>query len=68
MKFTERISDAANQLLKNAKLLRSREGFISINICLDRTVSETMGNKKLLEELKLKIEAEPDKFYVIRNI
>ena len=63
VKFTER--DAANQLLRNAKLLRSREGLKSLYICLDRTVSERMAYKKLLEELKLKREAEPDKFYVI---
>ena len=67
VKFTVRSPDVANQLLRKAKLLRSKEGFKSVYISPDRTVSERRAFKKLLEELKVKRDAEPDKFYVIRN-
>ena len=36
-------------------------------ICPDRTVEERKAYRKLLEELKTSREAEPDKFFVIRN-
>ena len=67
VKFSVRRSDVANQILRKAKLLRTKEGFKSVYICPDRTVSERKAYKKLLEELKLKRQSEPDNFYVIRN-
>ena len=67
VKFTVRSSDVANQLLRKAKLLRSKEGFRSVYISPDRTVTERRAYKKLLDELKLKRETEPDKFHFIRN-
>ena len=67
VKFSVRSSDVANQILRKAKLLRSRDGYKSVYVCPDRTVSERKAYKKLLQELKLKREAEPDKFHVIRN-
>ena len=67
VKFTVRSPDVASQLLRKAKLLRSKAGFKSVYISPDRTVSERRAYKKLLDELKVKREVEPDKFYVIRN-
>ena len=67
VKFSVRSSDVANQILRKAKLLRTKEGFKSVYICPDRTVSERRAYKKLVEELKLKRQSEPDKFYSIRN-
>ena len=58
--FDEISADVANQILRNAKLLRTKEGFKSVYICPDRTVSERRAYKKLLEELKLKRQSEPD--------
>ena len=36
-------------------------------LCPDRTVEERQAHKKLIQRLKLKREAEPDKFFAIRN-
>ena len=68
VKFSEKSSDVENQLVRKAKLLRTKEGFKSVYICPDRTVSERRAYKKLVEELKLKRQYEPDKFYLIRTI
>ena len=45
----------------------SSEGFRSVYISPDRTVSERRAYKKLVDEVKLKRETEPDKFHFIRN-
>ena len=67
VKFTVRSSDVANHLFRRAKLLRSIEGYNSVYICPDRTLSERRAYKKLLDELKLKRGTEPNMFHVIRN-
>ena len=67
IKFTLSSSDVVGQVLRKAKLLRSKEGFKSVYVCPDRTIEERRAYKKLLHELKLKSEAEPDKSFVIRN-
>ena len=67
IKFTVSSSDMACQVLRKARLLRSKEGFKSVYVCPDRTVEERRAHKKLVQELKVKRVAEPDKFYVIRN-
>ena len=67
IKFTLSSSDVVCQVLRKAKLLRLKEGFKSVYLCPDRTIEERRAYKKLLHELKLKSEAEPNKSFVIRN-
>ena len=50
-------SDIAIQVLRKAKLLRTKEGYKSIYICPDRSVEERRAFKKLWEELKEKRKA-----------
>ena len=57
----------AYQVLRKARLLRLKEGFKSVYMCPDRTFEERQAHKKLLQELKLKHAAYPDKFFAIRN-
>ena len=59
--------DIVQQVLRKARLLRTKEGYRAVYICPDRTLEERMAYKKLLEELKTKRVAEPDKFFTIRN-
>ena len=59
--------DIVQQVLRKARLLRTKEGYRAVYICPDRTVEGRMAYKKLLEELKTKRNAEPDKFFAIRN-
>ena len=67
VKFSLSSSDLVNQVLRKARLLRTKEGFQSVYISPDRTVEERRAYKRLIEELKKKRQAEPDKFYIIRN-
>ena len=53
--------------VEKARLLRTKEGYRAVYICPDRTLEERIAYKKLLDELKTKREAEPDKFFSIRN-
>jgi hypothetical protein len=55
------------QVLRKARLLRTKEGYGAVYICPDRTVEERIAYKKLFDELKTKRESEPDKFFSIRN-
>ena len=59
--------DVVQQVFRKARFLRTKEGYRAVYICPDRTVEERMAYKKLLEELKIKREAEPDKFFSIKN-
>ena len=68
IKFTLICCNVVCQVLQEAELLRPKEGFKSVYLCLDRTFEERQAYKKLLYELKLKSEAEPNKSFVIRNI
>ena len=67
IKFTVSSSDMACQVLRKARLLRLKKGFKSVYMCPDRTFEERQAHKKLLQELKLKHAAYPDKFFAIRN-
>ena len=67
IKFTLSSSGVVNQVLREAKLLRSKEGFKSVHMCPDRTIEKRRAYKILLEELKLKSKAEPNDSFVIRN-
>ena len=60
-------SELAAQVLRKAKLLRTKEGYKSIYICPDRSVEERRAFKKLWEELKEKRKAEPNRVHFIRN-
>jgi len=60
-------SDTAAQVLRKAKLLRTKEGYKNIYICPDRSVEERRAFKKLWEELKEKRKAEPNRVHFIRN-
>ena len=55
------------QILKNARKLRAKDGFRSIYLCPDRFIDERRAYKKLVEELKLKRSKELDKVHVIKN-
>ena len=67
VKFSLSSSDLVDQVLRKARLLRTKEGFQSVSVCPDRSVEERRAYKRLIEELKKKRQAEPDKFYIIRN-
>ena len=67
IKFTLRSSDMVNQILRKAKLLRTKEGYRNIYISPDRTVDERRAFKKLLEELQLKRKADTGKVHFIKN-
>ena len=56
-----------NQILRKAKLLRTKEGYRNIYISPDRTVDERRAFKKLLEELQLKRKADTGKVHFIKN-
>ena len=67
VKFSLSSSDLVNQVLRKARLPRTKEGFQSVYVCPDRSVEERRAYKRLIEELKKKRQAEPYKFYIIRN-
>ena len=56
-------------MLREARLLRGKEGYKIVYICPDRTVDERRAYKKLVAELKVKKIEEPDiKFFMIKII
>ena len=67
MKFTLRSSDMVNQILRKAKILRTKEGYNSIYISPDRTVEEKRAYMKLLEELHSKRITDSSKVLYINN-
>ena len=67
IKFTLRSSDMVNQILRKAKILRTKEGYNSIYISPDRTVEERRAYKKLLEELHSKRITDSSKVHYIKN-
>ena len=67
IKFTLSNSDHVNQVLRSARQLHSKEGYRSVYICPDRTVEERRAHKKLMELLKEKRKAEPNRTHIIRN-
>ena len=61
IKFSLSNSDRVDQVLRKARLLRTKEGFESVCVLLgDRSVDERRAYKKILEELKMQLEEELD--------
>ena len=67
IKFTLRSSDIVHQILRKAKVLRTKEGYSSIYICPDRSVEERRAFKKLFEELQVKRKTQTGKVHYIKN-
>ena len=67
VKFTLSSTDHVSQVLRNAKRLRTKEGFKSVYLSPDRTVNERKAHKKLLEQLAEKRRSEPTKSHYIKN-
>lgn len=56
------------QVLKNARKLRTLDGYSSVYICPDRCLEERKAYKKLVEEVKKKRDTETDKVhYILRD-
>ena len=67
IKFSLSSSDMVNQILRKAKILRTKEGYRHIYISPDRTIDERRAFKKLWEQLQLKRKSETDKVHFIKN-
>ena len=67
VKFCLRSHAHVAQVLKNARKLRTVDGYKSVYICPDRSVEERKAYKKLVEELKVKRNTETDKVHLIRH-
>ena len=65
--FTPSSSDLALQILRKAAQLRSVDGCKNIYISPDRTFEQRLAHRTLVEELKKKRGAEPEKLHLIRN-
>ena len=67
VKFSLKSQAHVTQVLKNARKLRSIDGFRSVYICPDRSLEERKAYKKLVEEVKMKRDTETDKVHFIRH-
>ncbi len=67
IKFTLNGPEQVRQVLRNSKLLRTKEGYKSIYLCPDRTADERKAFKKLIDQLAKKRDSEPDKVHFITN-
>ena len=67
IKFSLSSSDMVSQILRKAKILRTKEGYRHVYISPDRTVDERRAFKKLWEQLQQKRKSETDKVHFIRN-
>ena len=67
VKFSVASSDHAAQVIRKARSLRTKEGYSSVYICPDRTLDERRAFKQLVDQMKMKRIAEPDKVFVIKN-
>ena len=67
VKFSLRSSAHVAQVLRNARKLRTLEGYESVYICPDRSLEERRAYKKLVDELKEKRDSERDKVHFIRH-
>lgn len=67
VKFCLRSHSHVAQVLKNARKLRTADGYKSVYICPDRSFEERKAFKKLVEELKVKRDSETDKVHLIRH-
>ena len=59
--------DHTRQILKKTQRLKDVSGYTTVYICPDRTADQRKENKKLVEELKKRRVAEPDKKHYIRK-
>ncbi len=66
-KVTLRSSDSVQQILRKTKLLKEVSGYEEIYVSPDRSPSERVAYKKLVESLKLKRQQDPSKVHFIRN-
>lgn len=62
-----RTGDIAKQLLKKVSALRKSERFKDVYVCPDRTIEQRAQHRKLLSDLKTKIQEEPERTHYIRN-
>ncbi len=67
VKFSLSSSDHVAQVIRNARLLRTKEGYESVYICPDRTIEERKAYKKLVQELSMRRKSVLDKVHFIRN-
>ena len=67
IRFKVTSSDTVYQILRKAKLLKDAEGFERVFISPDRTVEERVSRQKLVNELKEKRAADPNKHFIIRK-
>ena len=62
-----RNSNIVRELMKSAKKLRQTSRYGSVYLSFDRSPKERAEHKKLVQELKKKIQEDPSKHYVIRG-
>ena len=67
IKFSLSSSAHVFQVLRNAKTLRTKDGYQSIYVCPDRSIEERRAYKQLIEQLKEKRNSEPNKVHVLKN-
>ncbi len=67
VKFSLHNADHVAQVLRNARQLRTTEGYKSVYICPDRTVEESKAYKKLLEQLRDKRNSGPEREHYINK-
>ena len=68
IKFSLKSSTHVTQVLRNARRLRTKEGFQNVYICHDRTVEDRKALKKLEGELEQKSRTELAKLILSRTI
>ena len=55
------------QILRKARLLKDIDGYQTVFISPDRTIEERISRQKLVNELKGRRQADPNKHFVIRK-
>ena len=67
IRFKVKSSESVYQILRKAKQLKEIEGYKRVFISPDRTVEERISRQKLVNELKEKRAADPNKHFIIRK-
>ena len=67
IRFKVSSPDTVYQILRKAKLLKDTQGYQRVFICPDRTAEERVSRQKLVDELKKRRSAEPNKHFIIRK-
>ena len=62
-----RTGEIATQLLKKVSALRKSERFKDVYVCPDRTIEQRAQHRKLVSDLKAKIQEEPERTHYIRD-